>query len=64
MSLKENINGMALIRTLTVSTTAFERRKEKFYDFRQTVLGYVSDRMFANLSIIELIQNSSKFYEF
>ena len=29
---------MALIRTLTVSTTVFERTKEKFYGFRQTVL--------------------------
>ena len=29
---------MALIRTLTVSTTAFERMKEKFYGFRQTEL--------------------------
>ena len=34
----KKINGMALIRTLTVSTTAFERTKEKFYGFRQTVL--------------------------
>ena len=29
---------MSLIRTLTVSTTAFERTKEKFYGFRQTEL--------------------------
>ena len=29
---------MALIRTLTISTTTFERTKEKFYGFRQTVL--------------------------
>ena len=28
---------MALLRTLTVSTTAFERTKEEFYGFRQTV---------------------------
>ena len=27
---------MALIRTLTISTTTFERMKEKFYGFRQT----------------------------
>ena len=33
----KKINGMALIRTLTVSTSAFERTKEKFYGFRQTV---------------------------
>ena len=29
---------MALIRTLTISTTTFERMKGKFYGFRQTVL--------------------------
>ena len=27
---------MVLIRTLTISTTKFERMKEKFYGFRQT----------------------------
>ena len=27
---------MALIRTLTISTTTFERMNEKFYGFRQT----------------------------
>ena len=27
---------MALIQTLTILTTMFERRKEKFYGFRQT----------------------------
>ena len=27
---------MALIRTLTISTTTFERMKEKLYGFRQT----------------------------
>ena len=32
----KKINGMELIRTLTVSTTAFERTKEKFYGFQQT----------------------------
>ena len=37
-SASKKINGMALIRTLTVSTTAFKRTKEKFYAFRQTVL--------------------------
>ena len=31
---------MALIRTLTISTTAFERMKEKFYGFRQTESGH------------------------
>ena len=37
-SASKKINGMALIRTLTVSTTAFERTKEKFDGFRKTVL--------------------------
>ena len=37
-SASKKINGMTFIRTLTVSTTAFERTKEKFYGFRQTVL--------------------------
>ena len=35
-SASKKINGMALIRTLTVSTTAFERTKEKFDGVRQT----------------------------
>ena len=35
-SASKKINGMALIQTLTVSTTALERTKEKFYGFRQT----------------------------
>ena len=36
-SASKKINLMALIRTLTISTATFERMKEKFYDFRQTV---------------------------
>ena len=36
-SASKKINLMALIRTLTISTTTFERMKEQFYDFRQTV---------------------------
>ena len=35
-SASKKINGMGLIRTLAVSTTAFERTKEKFYGFQQT----------------------------
>ena len=35
-SASKKINGMALIRTLMVSTTAFERTKEKCYSFQQT----------------------------
>ena len=37
-SASKKINGMALIRTLTASTTAFERTKENFDGFRQTGL--------------------------
>ena len=37
MSASKKINLMALIRTLTISTTTFERIKEKLYGFRQTV---------------------------
>ena len=37
VSLKEN-NPMALIRTLKISTTTFERMKGKLYGFRQTAL--------------------------
>ena len=33
-SSSKKINGTALIGTLTVSTTAFERTKEKFFGFR------------------------------
>ena len=36
-SASKKINRMALIRTLMVSTIAFERKKEEFYGFRQTV---------------------------
>ena len=46
----KKINEMALIRTITVSATAFERTKKKFCGFRQTValftryrITYVSD---------------------
>ena len=35
-SASKKINQIALIRTLTVSITAFERMKDKFYVFRQT----------------------------
>ena len=35
-SASKKINLMALIQTLTISTTTFERMKEKFYGFRQT----------------------------
>ena len=38
-SVSNKMNGITLIGTLTVSTTAFERTKEKFkYGFRQTGL--------------------------
>ena len=35
-SASKKINLIALIRTLMLSTTTFERVKEKFYGFRQT----------------------------
>ena len=35
-SVSKKISGMALIKTLTVSTSAFERTKEKICGFRQT----------------------------
>ena len=37
-SASKTINLMALIRTLTISTTTFKRLKEKLYGFRQTEL--------------------------
>ena len=37
-SASKKLNRMVLIRTLTVSTTAFEITKEKFDGFRQTDL--------------------------
>ena len=36
-SASKKINRIALIETLTVSTIAFERKKEELYGFRQTV---------------------------
>ena len=36
ISASKKINRMALIRTLTVSTIAFEEKKEELYGFRQT----------------------------
>ena len=38
VSVSKKINRTALIRTQTVSTIAFERKKEELYGFRQTVL--------------------------
>ena len=35
-SASKKIHRMALIRTLTLSTTVFERKKEELYGFRQT----------------------------
>ena len=37
-SVSKKIYLMALIRTLTVTAAAFERTKEKFYGFQQTVI--------------------------
>ena len=52
-SASKKINGMTLIRILTVSTTAFERRKEKFYRFRQTVFTELSIWLSVSLSCLE-----------
>ena len=41
-SASKKINRMVLIQTLTVSTIAFERKKEELYGFRQTELARVS----------------------
>ena len=35
-SASKKMNLMALTRTLRISTTTFERTKEKFHDFRNT----------------------------
>ena len=37
----KKINRMALIRTLTVFSISFERKKEELYGFRQTVIDMV-----------------------
>ena len=42
VSLKEN-KPDGVIRTLTISTTTFERMKEKFYGFRQTEIKGVTN---------------------
>ena len=39
-SASKKINLMVLIRTLTISTTAFDRMKTKFYGFQQTVMSF------------------------
>ena len=45
MSVLKKINLMALIRTLTISTTTtFERMKEKFDGFRQTEIVSMTER--------------------
>ena len=37
-SASKKINGIALIRTITASTTAFETTKDNICDFRQTII--------------------------
>ena len=39
-SASKKTNGMAFIRTLTISTTAFKRTKQNFSGFRQTAMFY------------------------
>ena len=54
MSASKKISLVALIRTLTISTTTFERMKEKFYGFRQPEYSYPSQspRMPPNDSLL------------
>ena len=67
-SASKKINLMALIRTLTMSTATFERMKEKFYGFRQTVQASHSDQamtkdisLFCIASKTEFVQLRSQF---
>ena len=46
-SASKKINLMTLVQTLTISTTTFERMKEKFDGFRQTENEYVIHALFA-----------------
>ena len=57
-SASKKINLMALIRTLTISTTTFEGVKEKFYGFRQTEFFEHFLSAFNALSDCKLIQSS------
>ena len=50
-SASNKISEMALTRTLTVSTTAFERTKEKFFGFRQA---------YSNVNVFKCSQAKTK----
>ena len=56
-SASKKIKGMASIRTLTVSNTALERTKEKFYGFRQTVV--LQDAIFLTTCLATLKKKST-----
>ena len=49
-SASKKINLMALIRTLTISTTTFERMKEKFHGLRQTERASDKNKILQGLS--------------
>ena len=49
-SASKKINLMAIIRTLTISNTTFERMKEKFEGFQQTVLHMERFRCYCSVS--------------
>ena len=51
-SASKKIHGMVLIRTLTVSITAFERTKEQFYGFRRTVFSLAHKLNFAGHVVV------------
>ena len=51
---------MALTRTLTVSTIAFERKKDELYGFRQRCIFVVS--MEKNSEILGEFQHFPKYY--
>ena len=50
-SASKKVNGMGLIRTLTISTAAFDRTKEKFDGFRQVEIARVT---FSELSKLQV----------
>ena len=53
----KKINGMALIRTLTVSTTTFERMKEIFYGFLQ-----IEKKTRLPIPVVSLSPNCNELY--
>ena len=52
-SASKKINLMELIRTLTISTTTFERIKKKFDGFQQTDLTDLTTRVHTRLGVLK-----------